>query len=100
MFEFGRELRRIFRNQGRVDTDPSLYELLNLKLLITQGRNLDIEGGRVSTRNRFAPHLEAAQIWREYARRTGDPVAVRRAASAAESAGKEAKTTNEAAQAV
>ena len=50
MFEFGRELRRIFRNQGRVDTDPSLYELLNLKLLITQGRALDIEGGRVSTK--------------------------------------------------
>lgn len=100
MFEFGRELRRIFRNQGRVETDPSLYELLNLKLLITQGRNLDIEGGRVSTKNRFAPFIEAAQIWREYARRTGDPVALRRAAAAAESAGKEAKTANEGAQAV
>ncbi len=100
MFEFGRELRRIFRNQGRVDTDPSLYELLNLKLLITQGRALDIEGGRVSTKNRFAPYLEAAQIWREYARRTGDPAAVRRAANAAENAGKEAKTAIEGAQAV
>ncbi len=100
MFEFGRELRRIFRNQGRVDTDPSLYELLNLKLLITQGRALDIEGGRVSTKNRFAPYLEAAQIWREYARRTGDPAAVRRAANAAENAGKDAKTAIEGAQAV
>lgn len=100
MFEFGRELRRIFRNQGRVDTDPSLYELLNLKLLITQGRALDIEGGRVSTKNRFAPYLEAAQIWREYARRTGDPAAVRRAANAAENAGKDARTAIEGAQAV
>lgn len=100
MFEFGRELRRIFRNQGRVETDPSLYELLNLKLLITQGRNLDIEGGRISTKNRFAPYIESAQIWREYARRTGDPIAMRRAAAAAESAGKEAKTANEAAMAV
>ena len=65
MFEFGRELRRIFRNHGRVDADPSLYELMNLQLLITQGRQLDIEGGRVSTKNRFAPYLEAAQVWRE-----------------------------------
>ena len=100
MFEFGRELRRIFRGQGRVETDPSLYELLNLKLLITHGRNLDIEAGRVSTKNRFTPYVEAAQIWREYARRTGDPAAIRRAAEAAENAGKEAKTTAEAAIAV
>lgn len=100
MFEFGRELRRIFRNQGRVDTDPSLYELLNLKLLITQGRTLDIEGGRVSTKYRFGPYIEAAQVWREYARRTGDPAAVRRAANAAENAGKEARTALEGAQAV
>ncbi len=97
MFEFGRELRRIFGNSGRIETDPTLYELLNLQLLIAQGRHLDIEGGRVSTKNRFTPYLEAAQIWREYARRTGDPVALRRAASAAENAGKEAKTTSEAA---
>ncbi len=99
MFEFGRELRRIFGNSGRIETDPTLYELLNLKLLIAQGRHLDIEGGRVSTKNRFTPYLEAAQIWREYARRTGDPVALRRAAGAAENAGKEAKTTSEAAAA-
>lgn len=97
MFEFGRELRRIFRNSGRMDSDSSLYELLNLQLLITQGRHLDIEGGRVSTKDRFAPYLEAAQIWREYGRRTGDPVALRRAAAAAENAGKEAKNAAEAA---
>ncbi len=100
MFEFGRELRRIFRGHGRVEADPSLYELLNLKLLITHGRNLDIEAGRVSTKNRFTPYIEAAQIWREYARRTGDPSAVRRAAESAENAGKEAKTTAEAALAI
>ncbi|MDV6331893.1 hypothetical protein [Asticcacaulis sp. 201] len=97
MFEFGRELRRIFRNQGRMDADPSLYELLNLQMLIAQGRELDIEGGRVSTKNRFSPYLEASQVWREYARRTGDPVALRRAATAAENAGKEARNTVDAA---
>jgi len=100
MFEFGREIRRIFRNPGRVETDSSLYELLNLQLLIAQGRNAEIEGGRVSTKNRFTPYMEAAQIWREYARRTGDPSAVRRAASAAENAGKAATSGTEAAMAV
>src|SRR5690606_38335240 len=96
MFEFGRELRRIFRNPGKVETDSSLYELMNLKLLITQGRALEIESGRVSTKDRYSPAIEAAQIWREYARRTGDPVAVRRATTAAETAGSEAHTVPEA----
>jgi tetratricopeptide (TPR) repeat protein len=100
MFEFGRELRRIFGNQGRFESDSSLYELLNLELLISQGRSLDIEAGRVSTKNRFDPHIESAVIWREYARRTGDPLAMRKAAAAAESAGKDAKTIAQAVQAV
>ncbi|MDI7775400.1 hypothetical protein [Asticcacaulis sp. EMRT-3] len=99
MFEFGRELRRIFRHHDRIDADTSLYELMNLQLLIAQGRQFDIEGGRVSTRDRFSPYLQAARIWREYARRTGDPVAMRRAAAAAENAGKDAHTAAEAAQA-
>lgn len=99
MFEFGRELRRIFRQQDRIETDTSLYELMNLQMLITQGRQLDIEGGRVSTRDRFTPYVLAASIWREYARRTGDPVAVRRAAASAENAGKAAPTAQAASHA-
>ncbi|HEX7799727.1 MAG TPA: hypothetical protein VF402_05215 [Asticcacaulis sp.] len=99
MFEFGRELRRIFRQHDRIDADASLYELMNLQMLIAQGRQFDIEGGRVSTRDRFTPYIQAALIWREYARRTGDPVAVRRAAASAENAGKAAQSAQEAAQA-
>lgn len=99
MFEFGREIRKIFKSQGRLEVDSSLYELLNLKLLIAQGRELDIEAGRVGTKQRFLPYIEASEIWCEYARRTGDPVALKRAATAAENAGKEAKTVVEAATA-
>jgi len=97
MFEFGRELRRIFRHHDRIDADASLYELMNLQMLIAQGRQFDIEGGRVSTQDRFTPYVQAAVIWREYARRTGDPVAVRRAAASAESAGKVAQSAEAAA---
>lgn len=99
MFEFGRELRRIMGQGGRYEPDVSLYELMNLELLITQGRGLDIEGGRVSTRSRFEPYLESALVWREYARRTGDTLALRKATTAAEAAGKTAKTLSEAASA-
>jgi hypothetical protein len=97
MFEFGRELRRIFGGTGRLQPDSSLYELMPLELLIGQGRNLDIEAGRVSTKNRYEPYVEAAQVWREYARRTGDPLALRKAATAAENAGRESKAMAEAA---
>lgn len=97
MFEFGRELRRIFRHHDRIETDTSLYELMNLQMLIAQGRHFDIEGGRVSTQDRFTPYVQAAAVWREYARRTGDPVAVRRAAASAENAGKAAQSAAEAA---
>ncbi|MFT3997912.1 MAG: hypothetical protein QM667_10945 [Asticcacaulis sp.] len=96
MFEFGRELRRIMGQGGRYEPDASLYELMNLELLIAQGRGLDIEGGRVSTRSRFEPYLESALVWREYARRTGDTLALHKATNAAEAAGKAAKTVTEA----
>jgi hypothetical protein len=99
MFEFGRELRRIMGQGGRYEPDVSLYELMTLELLITQGRGLDVEGGRVSTRSRFEPYLESALVWREYARRTGDTLALSKATTAAESAGKAAKTLTEAANA-
>jgi tetratricopeptide (TPR) repeat protein len=99
MFEFGRELRRIFGGTGRLQPDSSLYELMSLEILVGQGRALDIEAGRVSTKNRYDPYIEAAQVWREYARRTGDPLALRKAATAAENAGKESKTMSEAANA-
>lgn len=99
MFEFGRELRRIMGQNGRFEPDISLYELMNLELLINQGRGLDVEGGRVSTKSRYEPYLEAAIIWREYARRTGDPLSMRKATTAAENAGKAAKTVAEAAHA-
>jgi len=96
MFEFGRELRRIMGQGGRYEPDVSLYELMNLELLIAQGRGLDIEGGRVSTRSRFEPYLESALVWREYARRTGDTLALHKATNAAEAAGKAAKSVHEA----
>ncbi len=90
MFEFGRELKRLFRSDGPVDGmtggDGSLLELLDLAMLRAEGRSAVIAAGRVSAKDPAARTLEAAGVWRELARRTGDPAALRKAASLAEKA--------------
>ena len=88
MFEFRRELKRIFQAEslkdGLVAGDPSLLELLELNLLLNEAKAADIAAARIGADDRPARQLEAAAIWREIARRTGDAVALRKSASAAE----------------
>ena len=90
MFEFGREFRRLFRadsfKDGLTGGDASLLELLDLDLLRVEGRAADVAAGRISAKDRPQRYLEAARVWREIARRTGDVVSLRKAASAAEQA--------------
>jgi tetratricopeptide (TPR) repeat protein len=92
MFEFGRELKRLFQpdapRDGLTGGDASLLELLPLDMLRAEGRAADIAAGRISAKDRSERQLEAAGIWRELARRTGDVAALRKAASAAELAAK------------
>ncbi len=95
MFEFGRELRRLLSGEalagssqdGLTGGDPSLLELLDLHLLTNEARGADIAAGRIGNKDRPARLLHAAACWRELARRTGDPAALRKAAAAAEAAG-------------
>ena len=76
MFEFRRELKRIFQAEslkdGLVAGDPSLLELLELNLLLNEAKAADIAAARIGADDRPARQLEAAAIWREIARRTGD----------------------------
>lgn len=100
MFEFGRELRRVFSGgvpkafvsgafkDGLTGGDSALLELLDLRLLLAEARAADVAAGRVSAKDPAARQLEASIVWREIARRSGDPVALRKAASHAEAAGK------------
>lgn len=92
MFEFGREFRRVFKTREAIGSDPSLLELLNLDLLVKQARFYDIEAGRVGTKDRFFPALEASDLWAEAARRTGETDYLKRASLAAEYAGRNAGT--------
>jgi len=88
MFEFRRELKRLFQAEslkdGLVAGDPSLLELLELNLLMSEAKAADVGAARIGADDRPTRQLEAAAIWREIARRTGDAVALRKSASAAE----------------
>jgi tetratricopeptide (TPR) repeat protein len=94
MFEFGRELRRWFGGEtspgpfqdGLTGGDGALLELLELDMLHAEARAADVAAGRISAKDRPARQLEAACVWREIARRTGDAAALRKAASHAEQA--------------
>jgi hypothetical protein len=94
MFEFGRELRRLFggaragspAKDGLTGGDGALLELLDLKMLRAEAKSADIAAGRIGTRDRARRQLEAAAVWREIARRSGDVAALRKAAAAAERA--------------
>ncbi|MDP2012496.1 MAG: hypothetical protein Q8K11_20195 [Phenylobacterium sp.] len=93
MFEFGRELKRLFGAEGLntprdglTGGDSSLLELLDLELLKTEAKAADVAAGRVGATDRAQRRLEAAIVWREVARRSGDAVALRKAAATAEGA--------------
>lgn len=86
MFEFGREMKRLFGADARSVADESLLELLPPQMLRAEARAADVAAGRVSAREPFSDLIEASQAWREYARRTGDPEALRKAAAQAERA--------------
>ncbi|MET0271668.1 MAG: hypothetical protein ABW360_01625 [Phenylobacterium sp.] len=91
MFEFGRELLRKLggdrlKPDGLTGGDASLLELLDLNLLRQEGKTADVAAGRISAKDKAQRRLESAIVWREVARRSGDPAALRKAAAVAESA--------------
>ena len=95
MFELGRELMKLFAGErmkpfapdgahGLTGGDAALLELLDLNLLIAEAKAADVAAGRVSTQDKAQRRLDAAVVWREVARRSGDVVALRKAAATAE----------------
>jgi len=91
MFDFARELRRLFGSDamrpyadGLTGGDAGLMELLDLRLLTKEGKAADVAAGRISAKDKAQRRLEAAVVWREAARRSGDAVVLRKAAATAE----------------
>ena len=92
MFEIGRELKRFFHQAPPRDGlslgDASLLELLDLELLTTEAKAADVAAGRIGVQDKPRRLIEASAVWREFARRTGDAAALRKAAACAEHAGR------------
>jgi tetratricopeptide (TPR) repeat protein len=93
MFELGRELKRLFgaepafgSGEGLTGGDGSLLELLDVNLLLQEGKVADMAAGRIGAKDKSERRIEAALVWREAARRTGDVVHLRKAAATAEAA--------------
>lgn len=91
MFEFGREIKRLFETDapprdGLTGGDASLLDMLDIGLLRGEARAADIAAGRISAKDPHQRRLEASRVWRELARRTGDTEALSKAALAAEKA--------------
>jgi tetratricopeptide (TPR) repeat protein len=93
MFELGRELKRLFgaepafgSGEGLTGGDGALLELLDVTLLIAEGKAADVAAGRIGAKEKPERRIEAAFVWREAARRTGDVVYLRKAAATAEAA--------------
>jgi hypothetical protein len=70
MFEFGRDLRKLFA-QARESEDLGWVELIGADLVRAEARQQSINAGRVSCTDPFEAGLRAGALWREHARRTG-----------------------------
>ncbi len=96
MFEIGRELKRFFQPAAPRDGlslgDEALLELLDLDLLTAEARSAGVAAGRIGEQDKARRLIEAAGVWRELARRSGNPAALRKSASAAEQAGQLARS--------
>src|SRR5690606_37266502 len=70
MFEFGRDLKRVF-SRAKERREEVWLELIGADLLEAEARQQSIEAGRVSCAEPVEANLRAAVLWREHARRTG-----------------------------
>jgi hypothetical protein len=84
MFEFGRDLRKLFA-QARESEDLGWVELIGADLLQAEARREGIDAGRVSCARPFETEHRACALWREHARRGGSADSLDRAERCADS---------------
>ncbi|MGZ9113022.1 MAG: hypothetical protein ACXW3K_00240, partial [Brevundimonas sp.] len=98
MFEFGRDLRKLFE-KARESDDLGWLELVGADLVEAEARREGIDAGRVSCTQPFTGWMRASALWREHARRTGRRTSLDRAASAASDASRHTTTPDQTAAA-
>ncbi len=85
MFEFGKDLRKLFV-QARESEDLGWLELIGVDLLALEARALTTDGGRVSCSHPSQVWRRASVLWREHARRSGRADSIARALTTADDA--------------
>ncbi|MET4682782.1 hypothetical protein [Brevundimonas faecalis] len=85
MFEFGRDLRRLFE-KARDSDDLGWLELIGLNLVEAEARLQSTDAGRVSCSRPHEAALRASALWREHARRAGTAASLEKAEAAARDA--------------
>ena len=95
MFEFGRDLRRLFE-KARDSYDLGWLELVSVGLIETEARHQSTDAGRVSCSTPFESWMRAAALWREHGRRTGSVQSLQKAEQAGRDAAQAAKTDDQA----
>ena len=91
MFEFGRDLRKLF-DKARESDDLGWLELVGADLVEAEARRETVDAGRVSCSRPFDGWMRAAALWREHARRTGRRESLERAAKCASDAARHTAT--------
>lgn len=89
MFEFGRDLKKLFE-KARDGDDLGWVELIGVDLVEAEARRETTDAGRVSCTRPFAAWMKAAALWREHARRSGARLSLDRAAACASDAARNA----------
>jgi hypothetical protein len=85
MFEFGRDLRKLFE-KARESEDLGWLELVGADLVQIEARREGVDAGRVSAARPFDGWMRSSTLWREHARRTGSRISLERAGAAASDA--------------
>ena len=98
MFEFGRDLRKLFE-KARESDDLGWLELIGADLVAVEAQSLVVDGGRVSCAQPFDTWIRASALWREHARRTGRRSSLDQAAAAASDAARHTTTPDQTAAA-
>ncbi len=98
MFEFGRDLRKLF-DKARESDDLGWLELIGADLVEAEARREAVDAGRVSCSRPFDSWLRASGLWREHARRTGRRESLDRAAKCASEAARHTATPDQTAAA-
>lgn len=98
MFEFGRDLRRLFE-KARDSDDLGWLELIGVGLVEIEARQQATDAGRVSCTRPFDASLRAAALWREHARRCGAAASLERAEAVGHDAARHAANGDQAVRA-